>query len=140
LLETWNATETAYPDALCLHQLFEQQVEQTPDALALVYEDQTLSYAELNTRANRLAHQLIELGVAPDQRVAICMSRSPAIVVGILAILKAGGAYVPLDPAYPGERLVHILHDAAPTVVLADKTGRSALGEETLTRLTVLDP
>ncbi|MBS9439958.1 amino acid adenylation domain-containing protein, partial [Photorhabdus noenieputensis] len=140
LLETWNATETAYPDALCIHQLFEQQVEQTPDAIALVHEEQTLSYAELNAGANRLAHQLIELGVAPDQRVAICVSRSPAIVVGILAILKAGGAYVPLDPAYPGERLGHILHDAAPTVVLADKTGRSALGEETLTRLTVLDP
>ncbi|PQQ26709.1 non-ribosomal peptide synthetase, partial [Photorhabdus luminescens] len=140
LLTTWNATETAYPEALCIHQLFEQQVEQTPDAIALVYEDQTLGYAELNARANRLAHQLIALGVEPDQRVAICVSRSPAMVVGILAILKAGGAYVPLDPAYPGERLVHILHDAAPTVVLADKTGRSALGEETLARLAVLDP
>ncbi|PQQ23211.1 non-ribosomal peptide synthetase, partial [Photorhabdus luminescens] len=140
LLETWNATETAYPEALCIHQLFEQQVEQTPDAIALVYEDQTLGYEELNARANRLAHQLIALGVEPDQRVAICVSRSPAMVVGILAILKAGGAYVPLDPAYPGERLVHILHDAAPIVVLADKTGWSALGEETLTRLAVLDP
>ncbi|MBS9440146.1 hypothetical protein EAE91_24360, partial [Photorhabdus noenieputensis] len=91
LLKTWNATETAYPDALCIHQLFEQQVEQTPDAIALVHEEQTLSYAELNARANRLAHQLIELGVAPDQRVAICVARSPAMVVGVLAILKAGG-------------------------------------------------
>ncbi|MDB6375062.1 amino acid adenylation domain-containing protein, partial [Photorhabdus bodei] len=140
LLTTWNATEAAYPDQLCIHQLFEQQAEQTPDATALVHQEQALSYAELNARANRLAHQLIALGVVPDQRVAICVARSPAMVVGILAILKAGGAYVPLDPAYPGERLVHILHDAAPTVVLADKTGRSALGEETLTRLTVLDP
>ncbi|MBS9440040.1 non-ribosomal peptide synthetase, partial [Photorhabdus noenieputensis] len=121
LLTTWNATEAAYPDPLCIHQLFEQQVEKTSDTTALVYEEQTLSYAELNARANRLAHQLIALGVAPDQRVAICVSRSPAMVVGILAILKAGGAYVPLDPAYPGERLGHILHDAAPTVVLADK-------------------
>ncbi|MBS9426454.1 condensation domain-containing protein, partial [Photorhabdus caribbeanensis] len=87
LLTTWNATEAAYPDQLCIHQLFEQQAERTPDATALVYEEQTLSYAELNARANRLAHQLIALGVAPDQRVAICVSRSPAMVVGILAIL-----------------------------------------------------
>ncbi len=140
LLETWNATEIAYPETLCIHQLFEQQVEQTPDALALVYEDQTLSYAELNSRANRLAYQLIALGVVPDQPVAICVSRSPAMVVGVLAILKAGGAYVPLDPVYTGERLAHILTDAAPAMVLADDTGRSALDEKTLAALTVLDP
>ncbi|NHB90350.1 non-ribosomal peptide synthetase, partial [Photorhabdus tasmaniensis] len=140
LLETWNATETLYPDALCIHQLFEQQVEKTPNATALVYEEQTLSYAELNTRANRLAHQLIALGVEPDQRVAICVSRSPAMVVGLLAVLKAGSAYVPLDPAYPGERLAHILTDAAPAILLADNTGRDALDEKTLAALTVLDP
>ncbi|WP_245219089.1 non-ribosomal peptide synthetase [Photorhabdus khanii] len=140
LLKTWNATETAYPDALCIHQLFEQQVEKTPNATALVHEDQTLSYAELNARANRLAHQLIALGVEPDQRVAICVSRSPAMVVGILAILKAGGAYVPLDPVYTGERLAHILTDAAPVILLADKAGRAALGEKALAELTVLDP
>ncbi|MBS9426515.1 AMP-binding protein, partial [Photorhabdus caribbeanensis] len=87
-----------------------------------------------------LAHQLIELGVAPDQRVAICVSRSPAMVVGILAILKAGGAYVPLDPVYTGERLAHILTDAAPVILLADKAGRAALGEQALAELTVLDP
>ncbi|TDB41650.1 AMP-binding protein, partial [Photorhabdus luminescens] len=94
LLTSWNATETVYPEALCVHQLFERQVEQTPDAIALVYEEQTLSYAELNARANRLAHQLIALGVVPEQRVAICVSRSPAMVVALLAVLKAGGAYV----------------------------------------------
>ncbi|MCW7551058.1 AMP-binding protein, partial [Photorhabdus sp. APURE] len=105
LLKTWNATETVYPDQLCIHQLFEQQVERTPDATALIYEEQTLSYAELNVRANRLAHELIVLGVVPDQRVAICVARSPAMVVSILAVLKAGGVYVPLDPAYPGARL-----------------------------------
>ncbi|WP_340613220.1 AMP-binding protein, partial [Xenorhabdus thailandensis] len=121
LLETWNATENPYPDPLCVHQLFEQQVEKTPEATALVYEEQTLSYAELNARANRLAHQLMTLGVVPDQRVAICMARSPAIVVALLAVLKAGGAYVPLDPAYPGERLAYILNDTAPSVVLAMK-------------------
>ncbi|MGV8003155.1 amino acid adenylation domain-containing protein [Photorhabdus temperata subsp. temperata] len=140
LLKTWNATETAYLDQLCIHQLFEQQVENAPDATALVYENQSFSYAELNTRANRLAHQLIALGVVPDQRVAICVASSPARIVGLLAILKAGGAYVPLDPAYPGERLIHILTDAAPAILLADKTGRSALNEQMLAQQVVLDP
>ncbi|MCC8422800.1 non-ribosomal peptide synthetase, partial [Photorhabdus thracensis] len=140
LLKTWNATETSYPDQLCIHQLFEQQVENAPDATALVYENQSFSYAELNTRANRLAHQLIALGVAPDQRVAICVASSPARIVGLLAILKAGGAYVPLDPAYPGERLIHILTDAAPAILLADNTGRSALNEQMLAQQIVLDP
>ncbi|EQB97991.1 hypothetical protein B738_27667 [Photorhabdus temperata subsp. temperata M1021] len=140
LLETWNATATEYPDTWCIHQLFEQQVEKTPDAMALVYEEQTLSYAELNVRANRLAHQLIALGVVPDQRVAICVTRSLAMVVGLLAVLKAGGAYVPLDPSYPGERLAHILTDAAPAILLADNAGCVALGEETLADLIVLDP
>uniref|UniRef100_UPI0036D9FE30 amino acid adenylation domain-containing protein n=1 Tax=Photorhabdus sp. RM322S TaxID=3342825 RepID=UPI0036D9FE30 len=140
LLKTWNATETTYPDPLCIHQLFEQQVENAPDSTALVYENQSLSYAELNTRANRLAHQLIALGVAPDQRVAICVASSPARIVGLLAILKAGGAYVPLDPAYPGERLIHILTDAAPAILLADNTGRSALNEQMLAQQIVLDP
>ncbi|MBS9444389.1 non-ribosomal peptide synthetase, partial [Photorhabdus heterorhabditis] len=140
LLKSWNATETPYPDLLCVHQLFEQQVEKTPDATALVYEAQALSYAQLNAHANRLAHQLIALGVEPDQRVAICVSRSPAMVVALLAVLKAGGAYVPLDPAYPGERLAHILTDAAPVIVLADSTGCGALGEEALAGLIVFDP
>ncbi|MEX0447230.1 amino acid adenylation domain-containing protein, partial [Xenorhabdus sp. SGI246] len=140
LLKTWNATETAYPNSLCIHQLFEQQVEKTPQATALVYENQTLSYAELNARANRLAHQLIALGVVPDQRVVICVTRSLAMVVGILAILKAGGAYVPLDPTYPSERLTYILTDAAPTIVLADNNGCVALGKKALRDLIVLDP
>ncbi|MCG1040188.1 amino acid adenylation domain-containing protein, partial [Mycetohabitans sp. B7] len=140
LLQTWNATQQAYPSHWCVHQLFEAQVEHTPDATALVYEDQTFSYAQLNAQANRLAHQLIELGVKPDTRVAICVERSPALVVGLLAILKAGGAYVPLDPAYPGERLAYILADAAPTIVLADAAGRAALGEAALASCTVLDP
>ncbi|WP_445497289.1 amino acid adenylation domain-containing protein [Photorhabdus sp. SF281] len=140
LLETWNATENPYPDPLCIHQLFEQQVELVPQATALEYQEQILSYAELNTRANRLAHQLIALGVTPDQRVAICVERSPAMVVALLAVLKAGGAYVPLDSTYPGERLVYILNDTAPAVVLADATGLAVLGDEALAGLTVLDP
>ncbi|MCG1019691.1 amino acid adenylation domain-containing protein, partial [Mycetohabitans sp. B4] len=140
LFETWNATQQDYPAHQCIHQLFEAQVERTPQAPALVVEERTLSYAQLNAQANRLAHQLIELGVKPDARVAICVERSPAMVVGLLAILKAGGAYVPLDPSYPGERLAHILADAAPDIVLADAVGRAALGEATLASRTVLDP
>ncbi|WP_262947619.1 non-ribosomal peptide synthetase [Xenorhabdus indica] len=140
LLETWNATETPYPDHVCIHQLFEQQVERIPDAIAVRYENQMLSYAELNTRANRLAHQLIVLGVVPDQPVAICVTRSLERIVGLLAVLKAGGAYVPLDPAYPCERLAYLLTDAAPTIVLADNIGRAALSEETLKTLIVIDP
>ncbi|SIT65198.1 amino acid adenylation domain-containing protein [Burkholderia sp. b14] len=111
LLNTWNATQQAYPLHWCVHQLFEAQVERTPEATALVFEDQTLSYAQLNAQANRLAHQLIELGVKPDARVAICMQRSPALVVGLLAILKAGGAYVPLDPT-----ILPALPDTNPSV------------------------
>ncbi|WP_338861466.1 amino acid adenylation domain-containing protein [Mycetohabitans rhizoxinica] len=140
LLETRNATTVSYPAHLCIHQLFEAQVERTPDASALVYENHVLTYAALNARANRLAHQLIELGVKPDTRVAICAERSPAIVVGLLAILKAGGAYVPLDPAYPAERLAHILADAGPTILFADAAGRQALGETAIAPLTTLDP
>ncbi|KAF9367341.1 hypothetical protein CPB97_005909, partial [Podila verticillata] len=105
LLRSWNTTDVPYPDQLCIHQLFEEQAARTTDAVAIVYEDQALTYAELNARANRLAHQLINLGVKPDTLVALCVERSPAIVVGILAILKAGGAYLPLDPAYASERL-----------------------------------
>ncbi|MCG1043659.1 AMP-binding protein, partial [Mycetohabitans sp. B8] len=123
LLQTWNATQQVYPAHLCIHQLFEAQAVRTPDATALVQGTHVLSYAQLNAQANRLAHRLIELGVRPDARVAICVERSPAMMVGLLAILKAGGAYVPLDPAYPGERLAHILQDAAPEIVLADAVG-----------------
>ncbi|WP_323858356.1 non-ribosomal peptide synthetase [Xenorhabdus doucetiae] len=139
LLTTWNKTEARYPEKLCIHQLFEQQAAKTPDAIALVYEGQILSYAELNTRANRLAHQLIALGVAPDQRVVICVSRSPEMVVGILAILKAGGAYVPLDPTYPNERLTQILTDSGPVIVLVDETGQTAFGDKVLTVQKVLN-
>ncbi|MBD2816790.1 amino acid adenylation domain-containing protein, partial [Xenorhabdus sp. Flor] len=136
----WHTTETTYSDTLHIHQLFEQQVEKTPDATALVYEEQKFSYAELNARANRLAHQLITQGITPDQRVAVCVTRSPAMVTGLLAVLKAGGAYVPLDPDYPAERLAHILTEAEPAILLADNAGRIALGEKAIAALTVLDP
>ncbi|WP_143328302.1 non-ribosomal peptide synthetase, partial [Caballeronia pedi] len=138
LLESWNDTAAAYPEHLCIHQLFEQQVHRTPDAVALVFEDASLTYAQLNARANQLAHHLIALGVRPEDRVALCMERGIGMVVALMAILKAGGAYVPLDPAYPGERLSHILTDATPRLLLADVAGREALGDTG--SLTVLDP
>ncbi|MFN9623087.1 MAG: condensation domain-containing protein, partial [Cyanobacteriota bacterium] len=105
LLRDWNATQADYPQDQCVHQLFEAQADRTPEETALVFEEQTLSYAELNARANRLAHHLMALGIRPDDRVAIGVERSLEMVVGLLAILKAGGAYVPLDPSYPEDRL-----------------------------------
>ncbi|KAB1082418.1 AMP-binding protein [Neorhizobium galegae] len=139
LLEDLNRTAADYPSERCIHELFEQQVRRAPEAVALVHEDEELSYGELNARANRLAHHLIALGVRPDQPVAICLERSPAMVVGLLAILKAGGAYLPLDPAYPSARLRQIVEDAAPRRLLCDAAGRAALGPEALVDLTVVD-
>ncbi|WP_043220158.1 non-ribosomal peptide synthetase, partial [Burkholderia gladioli] len=129
LLETWNDTAAALPARGCVHQLFEQQVRATPAAIALRdgASGAALSYAELNARANRLAHRLIALGVGPDRLVAICAARGVDMVVGLLAILKAGGAYVPLDPSYPAERLAYMLEDARPVLLLADAAGRAAL-------------
>ncbi|KAG0218908.1 hypothetical protein BGX31_011478, partial [Mortierella sp. GBA43] len=140
LLQTWNETQREYPEHLCIHHLFEQQVECTPEATAVVYMDQSLTYSELNTRANRLAHHLIRLGVQPDDPVAICVDRSFEMIVGVLAILKAGGAYVPLDSAYASERLCDILTDAAPRIVIADRSGRVALGDAALSLTVVIDP
>ncbi|WP_141660502.1 non-ribosomal peptide synthetase, partial [Burkholderia singularis] len=121
LLVDFNATQADFPQEALIHQLFEEQVERNPDAVAVVFEDQSLSYGELNRRANRLAHHLIGLGVRPDERVAIYAERSLEMVVGLLAILKAGGAYVPLDPAYPADRLAYMLEDAAPVAVLTQR-------------------
>ena len=118
VLVEWNATDRAYPSDRCVHELFEEQVARTPDAVAVVHEAVQVSYGELNARANRLAHYLRSLGVGPESRVALCLERSVEMVVSILAVLKAGGAYVPLDPTYPPARLVSMLEDSAPSVVL----------------------
>ncbi|MGF6737219.1 amino acid adenylation domain-containing protein [Paraburkholderia atlantica] len=139
LLEDLNRTAAAYPSERCIHELFEAQVQKAPEAVAVVHENERLSYGELNARANRLAHHLIALGVRPDQPVAICVERSPAMVVGLLAILKAGGAYLPLDPAYPSQRLRQVLGDAAPQLLLCDAAGRAALGPEVLTDVIAVD-
>ncbi|WP_283812415.1 non-ribosomal peptide synthetase [Bradyrhizobium sp. USDA 3458] len=139
LLEELNRTAAPYPSERCIHELFEAQVHKAPEAVAVVCADERLSYGELNARANRLAHHLIAFGVKPDQPVAICLERSLAMVVGVLAILKAGGAYLPLDPAYPSERLRQVVDDAAPRLLLCDAAGRAALGREVLAAVTVVD-
>ncbi|HET7462386.1 MAG TPA: amino acid adenylation domain-containing protein [Longimicrobium sp.] len=118
VLYEWNGTGAVYPGESCVHELFEAQVERTPNAPAVVHEGGTLTCAELNRRANRLAHHLRSRGVGPDARVGICVERSPEMIVGLLAVLKAGGAYVPLDPDYPAERLAYMLADGAPAVLL----------------------
>ena len=118
LLVEWNATQADYPLDLCVHQLFEAQVERTPDAVAVVFEQEQLTYRELNAKANQLAHHLQSLGISPDVPVGICVERSLHLVVGLLGILKAGGAYVPLDPAYPQERLAFMLSDTQAPVLL----------------------
>ncbi|QDL09667.1 non-ribosomal peptide synthetase [Brasilonema octagenarum UFV-E1] len=112
LLVEWNQTKTAYPEGKCIHQLVEEQGVLTPDAVAVVFENQKLTYQELNTQANQLAHYLRNLGVKPDTLVGICIERSLEMIVGLLGILKAAGAYVPLDPAYPAQRLTEIINDA----------------------------
>ncbi|SEB69854.1 non-ribosomal peptide synthase domain TIGR01720/amino acid adenylation domain-containing protein [Pseudomonas saponiphila] len=118
LVHDWNATQVAYPSGLCMHQLIEAQVRRTPEACALVFGEQRLSYAELDARANRLARLLREQGVGPDVLVGICIERSVEMVLGLLAIHKAGGAYVPLDPEYPPERLSYMIEDSGIRLLL----------------------
>ncbi len=118
LLVEWNDTKTDYPQDKCIHELFEAQVKKTPDAVAVVFENQQLTYRELNNRANQLAHYLQELGVKPEVIVGVCMKRSPEMLIALLAILKVGGAYVPLDPAYPQERLTFMVEDSQSKVLL----------------------
>ncbi|MGA4094555.1 amino acid adenylation domain-containing protein, partial [Ralstonia nicotianae] len=128
LLESLNETAAPYPQASTIHGLFEAQVRRTPEAIAVVHEGQQVSYAELNARANRVAHALRRLGVGPDARVGLCAERSVELVIGLLGILKAGGGYVPLDPSYPQDRLAYMLEDSAPVAVLAQSNTREQLG------------
>ncbi|MBW4594951.1 MAG: amino acid adenylation domain-containing protein [Brasilonema angustatum HA4187-MV1] len=122
LLIDWNDTQADYPQDRCIHQLFEEQVQRTPNAVAVVFENQQLTYEQLNCRANQLGHYLKSLGVKPDTLVGICVERSLEMVVGLLGILKAGGAYVPLDPQYPTERLSFMLQDAQIRVLLTQQS------------------
>jgi amino acid adenylation domain-containing protein len=122
LLKEWNDTHVHYPNKeKCVHHLFEDQVELTPDAVALVFEDRQLTYRQLNGRANQVAHYLRKLGVGPETRVGIYMERSLEMMVGMLGILKAGGAYVPLDPEYPDDRVAYMMEDTRVPVVLTQR-------------------
>ncbi len=129
LLYEFNDTSRDYPSDTCIHRLFEQQVRRTPDNVAIEFERQQFTYAQLNARANQLAHHLQSLGVKPEVPVAICMERCPDLVVGLLAILKAGGAYVPIDPSYPKERLSFVMNDAHAAIVLTQEHVGASLHE-----------
>ncbi|MGZ6503233.1 MAG: non-ribosomal peptide synthetase, partial [Tumebacillaceae bacterium] len=117
----WNDTTVEYPQDVCLHQLFEQQVERTPDAVAVVFEEQELTYRELNEQANRLAHYLQKQQVGPEVLVGVCMERSLEMVISLYGILKAGGAFVPIDPSYPSDRLSYLLEDSQIQVLLTQE-------------------
>ena len=113
----------------CFHELVEAQVERTPEAIALIFEEQRLAYRELNRRANRLAGHLRALGVGPEHLVGLCLERSPELAVAALAVLKAGGAYLPIDPAWPAERVLHVLRDARAAVLLGAAATLKSLPE-----------
>jgi amino acid adenylation domain-containing protein len=132
LLVEWNQTQQDYPRKKSVHELFEEQVERTPEATAVIFEDKQLTYRQLNERANQLAHHLQKLGVGPDTLAGICVERSLEMVVGLLGILKAGGAYVPLDPAYPKERLAFMIEDAGMAVLLTQTSLLASLPGEQL--------
>ncbi|MEA5616273.1 amino acid adenylation domain-containing protein [Cronbergia sp. UHCC 0137] len=142
LLVQWNHTQIKYSQNKqnkSIHQLFELQVEKTPDAVAVVFQNENLTYQELNQRANQLAHYLQSLGVKPDVLVGICIERSLEMVVGLLGILKAGGAYVPLDPNYPQERLTFMLEDAQISILLTQKQLRESLDIPSVSKIVCLD-
>jgi amino acid adenylation domain-containing protein len=127
ILDAWSLGKKSFNDVACLHELIEAQVREQPGATAVVYEDSSLTYGELNARANQLARHLRSLGVGPDVLVGLAVERSLEMVVGVLGILKAGGAYVPLDPAYPVERLAYMLEDARLSLVLTQEHLLSSL-------------
>ncbi|MFL5540370.1 MAG: non-ribosomal peptide synthetase, partial [Longimicrobiaceae bacterium] len=127
VVEEWNRTEAESPRDVCVHELFEAQAARTPDAVAVRFEEASLTCRELNERANRLAHSLRRRGVGPEVRVGVCLERSLEMVVSLLAVLKAGGAYLPLDPAYPADRLAFMLADSAAAVLLTQERLRGAL-------------
>ncbi|MEH2221468.1 MAG: amino acid adenylation domain-containing protein [Nostoc sp.] len=129
LLVEWNDTQVDYPQDKCIHQLFEEQVKLHPEAVAVIFEGQQLTYQQLNERANQLAHYLQKKGVDREVLVGIFVERSLEMIVGVLGILKAGGAYLPLDPSYPADRLVYILSDAAVSILLTQQSLVDSLAE-----------
>jgi len=131
LLLEWNATKVDYPSDRCIHQLFEEQVAKTPDAIALVFEDQAITYRELNERANKLAHYLKKSNMKPETFVGIFIERSIEMIVGIMGVLKAGGTYIPMAPDYPSERLAYMIDDSDLSMLLTTQNLISKLPETT---------
>ncbi|HXE42402.1 MAG TPA: condensation domain-containing protein, partial [Candidatus Baltobacteraceae bacterium] len=127
MLVEWNNNAADFPKDKCVHELFEEQVARTPDAAALIFNDEWMTYRELNERANSFAQKLRALGVAPDSRVGICVERSFNMIVGVMGILKAGGCYLPLDPNYPKERLQFMLEDSQAAVLVTQTSLRDNL-------------
>ncbi|HKP45904.1 MAG TPA: amino acid adenylation domain-containing protein, partial [Pyrinomonadaceae bacterium] len=137
LLVEWNDTRTKYPADRTIADLFEEQVRKTPSAFALMFGDETLSYAELDRRANQFAHYLRENGVDSESRVGICLDRSPDLIIAVLAILKAGAAYVPLDAAYPVSRLKFMIEDSQLTLLLTQSSLASAFADQNVTTVCI---
>ncbi len=133
----WNATRADYPNDQCIHDMFEAQVHRSSAAIAVIHEDEQLTYNQLNKRVNQLAHYLSDRGVGPEVLVGICVERSLEMVIGILGILKAGGAYLPIDPDYPRDRIAFMVEDACPAVILVHKPTRAVVsGSEKVIDLT----
>ena len=122
ILVEWNETKRDYPKDKCVHQLFEEQVKRTPETVAVAFEDQQLTYRELNSQANQLAHFLRKQGVGAESVVGVCLERSPEMILAVLAILKAGGAYLPLDPSYPTERLGLMVERGGASIIVTQKS------------------
>ena len=140
LLHEWTATSYSLRPQTCIHNRFEDQAKNTPDKIAIVYEQEHITYGDLNRKANRLAHRLIELGIKPDALVGLYVERSVDMIVGILAVLKAGGAYVPVDPAYPQERTAFIFEDTGISVLLTQEKLIPLLPKHTATILNIDEP
>ncbi|BBP58423.1 non-ribosomal peptide synthase/polyketide synthase [Pseudomonas sp. St316] len=135
----WNPVDAPFEQALCIHQMIARQAQAMPEALAVTFANTRLSYGELDTQANRLAHKLIELGVGPEVRVGVAMPRSEQLLIALLAVLKAGGAYVPLDPDYPAERVAYMLDDSRARVLLTEQAVAATLDVPSETAVLMLD-
>ncbi|MCP1444489.1 amino acid adenylation domain-containing protein/non-ribosomal peptide synthase protein (TIGR01720 family) [Pseudomonas sp. GGS8] len=139
VLLDWNPTDESFAQELCIHQLIDRQVAVQPDAQAVTFAAKKLTYAELDSRANPLAHKLIELGVGPEVRVGVAMQRSDSLMVALLAVLKAGGAYVPLDPDYPADRVAYMLEDSRALVLLTEKAVAATLNVTAHTQVLLME-
>jgi len=139
IVHDWNRVDEPFDTDRCIHELISQQAAATPDALAVTFGTQQLTYAEIDTQANRLSHKLIELGVGPEIRVGVAMPRTEQLLVALLAVLKAGGAYVPLDPDYPADRVAYMLEDSRALVLLTEQSVAETLDVRADTRVVLLD-